>query len=91
MALLKMGSVKNVGVADTPRISEPISFFEKTLFFGSVKNVGVADTPRISEPISFFEKTLFFIDSFGSIPQMVSCRTSLFFSIGFSGHQGTKR
>ena len=31
-ALLKMGSVKNVGVEDTPRISEPLSFFEKTLF-----------------------------------------------------------
>ena len=30
-ALLKMGSVKNVGVEDTPRISEPLSFFEKTL------------------------------------------------------------
>ena len=27
-----MGSVKNVGVEDTPRISEPLSFFEKTLF-----------------------------------------------------------
>jgi len=26
------GSVKNVGVEDTPRISEPLSFFEKTLF-----------------------------------------------------------
>ena len=47
------GSVKNVGVEDTPRISEPLSFF------GSVKNVGVEDTPRISEPLSFFEKTLF--------------------------------
>jgi len=32
LALLKMGSVKNVGVEDTPRISEPLSFFEKTLF-----------------------------------------------------------
>ena len=31
-ALLRMGSVKNVGVEDTPRISEPLSFFEKTLF-----------------------------------------------------------
>jgi len=40
-------------VEDTPRISEPLSFF------GSVKNVGVEDTPRISEPLSFFEKTLF--------------------------------
>ena len=28
----KIGSVKNVGVEDTPRISEPLSFFEKTLF-----------------------------------------------------------
>ena len=28
----KSGSVKNVGVEDTPRISEPLSFFEKTLF-----------------------------------------------------------
>ena len=28
----KNGSVKNVGVEDTPRISEPLSFFEKTLF-----------------------------------------------------------
>ena len=28
----KRGSVKNVGVEDTPRISEPLSFFEKTLF-----------------------------------------------------------
>ena len=28
----KFGSVKNVGVEDTPRISEPLSFFEKTLF-----------------------------------------------------------
>lgn len=28
----KKGSVKNVGVEDTPRISEPLSFFEKTLF-----------------------------------------------------------
>lgn len=28
----KYGSVKNVGVEDTPRISEPLSFFEKTLF-----------------------------------------------------------
>lgn len=28
----KTGSVKNVGVEDTPRISEPLSFFEKTLF-----------------------------------------------------------
>ena len=27
-----LGSVKNVGVEDTPRISEPLSFFEKTLF-----------------------------------------------------------
>jgi len=27
----KIGSVKNVGVEDTPRISEPLSFFEKTL------------------------------------------------------------
>ena len=27
-----IGSVKNVGVEDTPRISEPLSFFEKTLF-----------------------------------------------------------
>ena len=26
------GSVKNVGVEDTPRISEPLSFFEKMLF-----------------------------------------------------------
>lgn len=32
------GSVKNVGVEDTPRISEPLSFF------GSVKNVGVVVT-----------------------------------------------
>lgn len=28
----EFGSVKNVGVEDTPRISEPLSFFEKTLF-----------------------------------------------------------
>ena len=70
---------------------EPFNRSAGFLFSGSVKNVGVADTPRISEPISFFEKTLFFIGSFGSIPQIVSCRTSLFFSIGFSGHQGTKR
>lgn len=27
-----IGSVKNVGVEDTPRISESLSFFEKTLF-----------------------------------------------------------
>ena len=56
MKNIEIGSVKNVGVEDTPRISEPLSFFEKT---GSVKNVGVEDTPRISEPLSFFEKTLF--------------------------------
>ncbi|MDD6648188.1 MAG: hypothetical protein PUF60_10350, partial [Firmicutes bacterium] len=43
------GSVKNVGVADTPRISEPL------IFLGSVKNVGVADTPRISEPLIFLK------------------------------------
>lgn len=30
--LENLGSVKNVGVEDTPRISEPLSFFEKTLF-----------------------------------------------------------
>ena len=30
--LKNIGSVKNVGVEDTPRISEPLSFFEKTLF-----------------------------------------------------------
>ncbi len=30
--LHNVGSVKNVGVEDTPRISEPLSFFEKTLF-----------------------------------------------------------
>lgn len=30
--ILRYGSVKNVGVEDTPRISEPLSFFEKTLF-----------------------------------------------------------
>ena len=29
---IHFGSVKNVGVEDTPRISEPLSFFEKTLF-----------------------------------------------------------
>lgn len=32
MIVRKNGSVKNVGVEDTPRISEPLSFFEKTLF-----------------------------------------------------------
>ena len=32
VAALILGSVKNVGVEDTPRISEPLSFFEKTLF-----------------------------------------------------------
>lgn len=31
-SMINMGSVKNVGVEDTPRISEPLSFFEKTLF-----------------------------------------------------------
>ncbi len=31
-SLIFFGSVKNVGVEDTPRISEPLSFFEKTLF-----------------------------------------------------------
>lgn len=30
--IASFGSVKNVGVEDTPRISEPLSFFEKTLF-----------------------------------------------------------
>ena len=30
--IIIIGSVKNVGVEDTPRISEPLSFFEKTLF-----------------------------------------------------------
>lgn len=30
--MIEIGSVKNVGVEDTPRISEPLSFFEKTLF-----------------------------------------------------------
>ena len=32
VSVLFFGSVKNVGVEDTPRISEPLSFFEKTLF-----------------------------------------------------------
>ena len=47
------GSVKNVGVEDTPRISEPLSFFGSVknvgvvvtlIYFGSVKNVGVVVT-----------------------------------------------
>lgn len=33
------GSVKNVGVEDTPRISEPLSFFEKTLFLSAPTGV----------------------------------------------------
>lgn len=35
----KTGSVKNVGVEDTPRISEPLSFFEKTLFLSAPTGV----------------------------------------------------
>lgn len=35
----KYGSVKNVGVEDTPRISEPLSFFEKTLFLSAPTGV----------------------------------------------------
>ena len=34
-----IGSVKNVGVEDTPRISEPLSFFEKTLFLSAPTGV----------------------------------------------------
>ena len=34
------GSVKNVGVEDTPRISEPLSFFEKNaVFIGSYGSI----------------------------------------------------
>ena len=39
VVVINMGSVKNVGVEDTPRISEPLSFFEKTLFLSAPTGV----------------------------------------------------
>jgi hypothetical protein len=39
-ALLRMGSVKNVGVDDTPRISEPLYFLKNHCFFtGSYRSI----------------------------------------------------
>ena len=50
------GSVKNVGVEDTPRISEPLSFFEKTLF--SSAPTGVSHRSFTVEHVYSFRSVL---------------------------------